>query len=401
MSIEFTGERVVPGHVDIDLWNEHFARYAFAARYCDGAQVLDAGCGTGYGSRAIAASALRVTGIDQAYDALAYARREYGSDSLRWICASCTQIPFHDRTFDTVLAFEVIEHLQDWPRLLSEARRVLRDSGVFIVSTPNKSVYAESRERSGPNPYHEHEFELEEFKAALGAVFPYVTIVLQNHGECISFESSADGEEVRIEGNSQPADASFYIAVCSFVRVHVPSFVYVPQAANLLRERQLHIRRLEHELSTKNEWLDKARQEHADLVRLHSDQTDELRASNEWAQDLNRKLTENGARILQLQSELETQHREGLQVASAYQAHVDELEKELQARTAWAQDLERRSGELTGLLDKAEALVVERTNWALSLQNDLERAQTKVALARSSRWIKLGRALNLGPELDG
>ena len=31
MSNEFTGERVIPGQVDINLYNEHFARYAFAA----------------------------------------------------------------------------------------------------------------------------------------------------------------------------------------------------------------------------------------------------------------------------------------------------------------------------------------------------------------------------------
>ena len=384
MSIEFTGERVVPGHVDVDLWNEHFARYAFAARYCKAARVLDAGCGTGYGAHAIAANALSVTGIDQAHDPLAYARKQYVGSLPQWVCASCTRIPFDDRSFDTVLAFEVIEHLQEWPKLISEARRVLKDSGVFVVSTPNKAVYAESREQSGPNPYHEHEFEFDEFTAALRTVFPHVVIVLQNHGECISFESiHSNAAEVRIDGASKPADASFYIAVCSDTPIDVPSFVYVPEAANLLRERETHIRRLEGELNTKNEWLDKARNEHASLVELHDVQTRELRASNEWARELNHKVTENGARILQLQEELQTQHREGAQVASEYQARVDELERELQTRTAWAQDLERRAAELTGLLDTAEATVIERTNWALSLQSDLERAQTQVAMARA------------------
>ena len=51
---EFTGERVIPGQVDIDLLNEHLARYTFAARLARGKRVLDAGCGAGYGSAELA-----------------------------------------------------------------------------------------------------------------------------------------------------------------------------------------------------------------------------------------------------------------------------------------------------------------------------------------------------------
>ena len=51
---EFTGERVIPGQVNDDLWAEHIARYAFAARLSDGARVLDIGCGTGYGTAELA-----------------------------------------------------------------------------------------------------------------------------------------------------------------------------------------------------------------------------------------------------------------------------------------------------------------------------------------------------------
>mgnify|MGYP003623051184 CR=1 FL=1 len=68
---EFTGERLIPGEVDIDLLNEHMARYNFAARLTRGKRVLDAGCGTGYGSLELARMAARVTGIDIAPEAAA------------------------------------------------------------------------------------------------------------------------------------------------------------------------------------------------------------------------------------------------------------------------------------------------------------------------------------------
>ena len=41
MSSEFTGERVIPGQVDVDLWNEHFSRYAFAREFARGKRVLE------------------------------------------------------------------------------------------------------------------------------------------------------------------------------------------------------------------------------------------------------------------------------------------------------------------------------------------------------------------------
>ncbi len=41
MGTDFTGERVVPGLVDVDLWNEHISRYTFAARLAGRTRVLD------------------------------------------------------------------------------------------------------------------------------------------------------------------------------------------------------------------------------------------------------------------------------------------------------------------------------------------------------------------------
>ena len=70
---EFTGQRVIPGKVDPDLWNEHFARYAFAARLARQKRVLDIACGSGYGSAELAKVARSVTGIDVSEEAVAHA----------------------------------------------------------------------------------------------------------------------------------------------------------------------------------------------------------------------------------------------------------------------------------------------------------------------------------------
>src|SRR6266436_4548559 len=217
MSTEFTGERVIPDRVDPNLWNEHIARYAFASRLSRNRRVLDAGCGTGYGAAELSYAANSVTGMDISADAVAFARNQYSRRNLNWVQGSCTALPMVDASFDLVVAFEVIEHLTDWPQLIAEARRVLAPGGQFIVSTPNKSYYAESRKLSGPNPFHTHEFEYEEFRDALKEVFPHVSLFLEDHTEGVIFKSVSawGGADVRMEGpEPDPLHANFYVAVC-------------------------------------------------------------------------------------------------------------------------------------------------------------------------------------------
>ena len=121
MAIEFTGERVVPGQVDTDLWNEHFARYAFASRLARGKRVLDLGCGTGYGSAELSRQAATVTGLDVSADAVEFAREKFVAPGLEFVEGSATEVALADSSYDLIVAFEVIEHLKDWRKLLAEA----------------------------------------------------------------------------------------------------------------------------------------------------------------------------------------------------------------------------------------------------------------------------------------
>ena len=110
---EFTGERVIPGEVDVDLMNEHLARYTFAARLSTGKRVLDAGCGAGYGSAELAHAAHAVVGIDCAAEAVRFARDNYRLPNLQFEQATCRSLPHRDCSFDLVVAFEVAEHAPD------------------------------------------------------------------------------------------------------------------------------------------------------------------------------------------------------------------------------------------------------------------------------------------------
>src|SRR5439155_807663 len=56
---------------------------------------------------------------------------------VRIVRADAESLPFRDESFDAVVATEVLEHLDEPGRMLSEARRVLRPGGQFFMTTPN------------------------------------------------------------------------------------------------------------------------------------------------------------------------------------------------------------------------------------------------------------------------
>ena len=404
---EFTGERVVPGQVNVDLWNEHVSRYAFAARYVAGRTVLDIGSGSGYGSAELARTAVSVTGIDVAHEAVQYARLNYPLDNLRFTQASAARLPFHDGAFHVITAFEVIEHLADWRQLLAEASRVLAPDGLFLVSTPNLVYYAQSREQDGPNPYHEHEFTFEEFRQALVETFPSVNVLVQNRAECQVFYPAGTfwPADVRMDATGgTPSQASFFLALCgrSETGAH-HSFAYVPKAANILREREEHIAKLQGELKLNQEWLAGTRGELAALLDAHVALKAHLEEQNRWALKLEAEWKAARLRIVALQDELVLEQK-------AAEARIADLEADVAAKAQWALDTEQRLTaevqhhkallvELLQRHEQTEAALEERTRWALSLEEQNKLLDAKLAAVRLSRWVKIGRILGVGPQV--
>jgi SAM-dependent methyltransferase len=397
---EFTGERVIPGQVEDDLWAEHIARYAFATRFVDGKRVLDLGCGTGYGTAELAKYAFEAVGVDISREAIDYAKAHYRN--ARYVEVPATDLPFDSATFDVVVSFELIEHLSDWRPLLAQVKRVLHPGGLFIVSTPNKLYYAEARGASGPNPFHEHEFEHDEFAAAMREYFPHVKLALQDRTEAFVFYDAGDSGESQLESTSDdPTKSNFFIAICSSEPLpRVKPFVYVPAAANLLRERERHIAKLEEELFQVRQWLDQTTASRNMMMQEHAAIEREADEKTRWAKELEGLLHSAQARVVELQDQNATQQAEAALI-------IENLHAENLKNIAWAQEtgrkLEHTLGELAStvkLLDQAETTVIERTEWAQGLNAELETERARIEAIRQSRWMKLGRSAGLGPKLD-
>jgi 2-polyprenyl-3-methyl-5-hydroxy-6-metoxy-1,4-benzoquinol methylase len=98
-------------------------------------RVLDVGCGDGHFTAQLAHAGAIVVGVDVSAEALRRARSRHPQLQLHALDAR-ESWPLGDASFDLVWAGEVIEHVADTASWLSEVRRVLRPSGVLLVSTP-------------------------------------------------------------------------------------------------------------------------------------------------------------------------------------------------------------------------------------------------------------------------
>jgi O-antigen biosynthesis protein len=200
--LDWTGERMLPWTDDPAMAYEHLHRYAFATQLAEGRRVLDLGCGEGYGSALLATRASSVVGVDADARAIAHAVATYRAENLGFAATSADDLSAFDvGSFDLVVCFEMIEHVEAQERVVAEARRVLGPDGLFVCSTPERNAY---RAQTGQaNTFHVRELDLREFQDLIGAAFPSTAVWSQRtlSGSVLEPLASADaaGTTVYVE----------------------------------------------------------------------------------------------------------------------------------------------------------------------------------------------------------
>lgn len=182
MQLEPTGERMIVDEYqataeDRLIYHLHIQTYRFAEDYTRGKRVLDFGCGSGYGTAMIACSALHATGVDVAEDAVDFATAHHASPNLAFQCVDPDgPLPFADGAFDTVLSFQVFEHVENEQRYLQEIARVLSPGGTLLLVTPDRSTRLLPLQQPW-NRWHLREYSERSLLLQLNKVFDDVRVL--------------------------------------------------------------------------------------------------------------------------------------------------------------------------------------------------------------------------------
>lgn len=162
MSKIATAERVSLEKSDNFVFQRSLLAYHRAAELVDG-DILEIGTGTGYGVEIIAPKAKRFISIDKQLP-----QNVMQLENVEYYDMQVPPIGFENCSFDSVVSFQVIEHIEADLEFVNEVSRVLRPGGKFVVSTPNGPM---SLTR---NPWHVREYCADELQNILECNFSKV-----------------------------------------------------------------------------------------------------------------------------------------------------------------------------------------------------------------------------------
>lgn len=177
MSLFDTGERILLDKETPLMISRHLCAYRFAKYFVFNKRVLDIGSGEGYGSNYLAEFAKEVVGIDYDKTIIDYSKNKYKRDNLLFRPVDINDLGTLNDEFEAVCAFQVIEHIVNAKEFLNNVRKLLKDNGMFICSTPNRQD-ASPHSEVPFNKFHVKEYLSDDFSELLKMHFKKVEMHL-------------------------------------------------------------------------------------------------------------------------------------------------------------------------------------------------------------------------------
>jgi 2-polyprenyl-6-hydroxyphenyl methylase / 3-demethylubiquinone-9 3-methyltransferase len=107
-------------------------------------KALEVGCGGGVLTEEIARMGFSTFGVDPSQASLHVAinHSSPGGPNINYSGGSGEALPYRDQVFDVVFCCDVLEHVRDLPKVISEISRVLKPGGVFVYDTLNRTLFS-------------------------------------------------------------------------------------------------------------------------------------------------------------------------------------------------------------------------------------------------------------------
>lgn len=168
----------------------HLARYKFVMRQLKPSEtILEVGCGTGYGSFFLSNYVKKVNAIDIEDDLIDYANKIYQKENIQYQKINLLEdkefITQNKNKYDTIICFEVIEHLprEQGLQLMKTINSLKKTNGLAYISTP-KYLPLNKRTKNR-QVHHTHEYTIKELQEDLEKTFSK-SIILGQLDEQIS-----------------------------------------------------------------------------------------------------------------------------------------------------------------------------------------------------------------------
>ncbi|MGJ0457066.1 methyltransferase domain-containing protein, partial [Aliarcobacter cryaerophilus] len=309
--LAFTGERYIPEYFSDscdEIVKEHEDRYSSISKLVADKVVLDAACGSGYGSFEISKYAKSVRGIDISADSIQYAKNNYSSKNLEFNEASVTEIPFLNDEFDVVVSFETIEHISEEQQILflKQIKRVLKEDGILIISTPDKLNYSDKMNYI--NEFHIKEFYEKEFYEFLSLFFRNIEFYYQTQEIC-NLIYNKNSMKMDFDCMNQDISGKYIIAVCSDFNIDNFKIGAISLENNKINFLNSRILSLQNEVEEKNKWAFGLNLEIDRINTITENLNQELETKEQSIKNLNDEIEAKEQQIQKQNQELETKEQ--------------------------------------------------------------------------------------------
>ena len=173
-------ERLYVEKKKIDKFNldlsKHLTRYNFALMFVGkNFTVLDAACGTGYGSYILSKKSRKVISVVSSKHAIFSCKKNFKSKNINFIKKNILDLKYKNK-FDLIVSLETIEHVKkkDAIEWIKKCSYMLKKNGVLVCSSPLLRI--RNNKPFITNPHHLHEMKKNEFFKIISKYFKKETI---------------------------------------------------------------------------------------------------------------------------------------------------------------------------------------------------------------------------------